>query len=217
MEHIVQEYIESHLPKRPEKFEKLEAYALEHHVPIMEPYGMEVLLQWLRVQKPKRILEIGTAIGYSSSRIVDTLGDVEIVTIERHEGRYNEALQNIKELGYENNITCIYGDALEVGDEVKKHGMFDALFIDAAKGQYKRFMDLYSPLVVPGGIIYSDNILYKGYVATDETDDLTRRQRALIRKIQGYNEWLCQHDDYQTVILPVGDGIAISVKNSDKK
>ncbi|MFC0522515.1 O-methyltransferase [Pontibacillus salicampi] len=189
---------------------ELEAYAKENHVPIMDPLGMEFVQQMIRLKEPVRILEIGTAIGYSAIQMAYSNPDVHITTIERDEDRYNEARRNIARAQLEKRITIIQGDALEVSDTVKVHGPFDMLFIDAAKGQYQRFFETYKPMLEDNGFILSDNVLFKGYVANHSADGSNTAKIA--SKIRSYNDWLLAHPQFKTTIMPIGDGIALSVK-----
>ncbi|MBP2240517.1 putative O-methyltransferase YrrM [Cytobacillus eiseniae] len=204
-------YIEGIIPERPELFQRMEQYAHDHEVPIMELPSIEALLQLLRIQQSKAILEVGTAIGYSALRMAFSLPDCHIVTIERDAERYERAEQYIQEAGKESQIVIIKGDALEAEENVKEHGPFDVIFIDAAKSQYKRFFELYSRYLNKDGIIITDNVLFKGLVC--EKDEIENRNvRALVRKIDNFNQWLMGHPDYHTAILPIGDGVAISKK-----
>lgn len=136
----INEYINAMLKPRPDKVKKLEAYAKEHHVPIMEEAGIEVLLQMLSIQQAKNILEIGAAIGYSAIRMALELPDANIYTIERDDKRYEEAVNNIKDFEMENRIHVMHGDALELSESVRVTAPYDAIFIDAAKGQYTNFL-----------------------------------------------------------------------------
>ncbi|SFC36517.1 Predicted O-methyltransferase YrrM [Bacillus sp. OV322] len=209
MKENLEEYLHSLLPARNGEFAEMEEYAKEHQVPIMEPEGMEALLQILRLQKPERILEVGAAIGYSALRMSDALPGTKIVTIERDGERAQLARENIKKMGKQEDITLIEGDALETGEEAGLY-MYDAIFIDAAKGQYKRFFELYEAFLNRDGIIITDNVLFKGLVAENEEEIEPKRIRNLVRKIKDYNVWLMNHPEYHTVILPIGDGVAIS-------
>ncbi|MEH7379850.1 O-methyltransferase [Bacillus sp. JJ1533] len=208
-------YLEALLPKRNEIVEEIEHYAKENNVPIMELVGIETMLQILRISQPKQILEIGTAIGYSAIRMAQALPGTKIVTLERDTERYEKALENIERTGTESQINVIFGDALEVADEVKKHGKFDCIFIDAAKGQYRHFFDNYEKSLSKDGLIVTDNVLFKGLVAEEEIEN--KRIRNLVTKIKSYNEWLLAHPDYQTTILPVGDGVALSKRRGVKE
>ncbi|EPZ39753.1 MULTISPECIES: O-methyltransferase [Anoxybacillus] len=208
------QYVERLLPKKEEAIVAMERYAREHNVPIMDALSIETMLHMLKLVQPMRILEIGTAIGYSAIRMAKALPHVHIVTIERDEERYKQALVYVEQTNTKEQITLLFGDALDMGDEVKKHAPFDVLFIDAAKGQYRRFFELYEPLLSERGIIITDNVLFKGLVATHEPIE-QKRIRQLIKKIQAYNEWLMAHPRYETVIIPIGDGIAISRKRGE--
>lgn len=203
-------YIEGITPARSEFFQKMEQFANENGVPIMELAGIEMLLQLLRIQQPKAILEVGTAIGYSALRMADALPNCKIVTIERDAERSQLAEQYRSEAGKDSQIHIIKGDALEVEAEVKEHGPFDAIFIDAAKGQYRRFFEIYSRYLSDKGVIITDNVLFKGLVC--ESEFANRNIRQLVRKIDQFNYWLMNHPDFHTAIVPVGDGVAISKK-----
>jgi len=203
-------YLMKTVDKPEEHIQHLQQYAQDHHVPIMEPLGIEFLEQLIRLKQPKRILEIGAAIGYSAIRMAQCYPQCEIVTVEREEQRYNEAVQNIQGAQLEDRITVIFGDALEVSDELLTYGPFDLLFIDAAKGQYQRFFELFTPCLSENGVIISDNVLFKGYVADNPNDGSNKARIA--RKIEAYNDWLIQHPDFKTNIVPIGDGVAISTK-----
>ncbi|TDL35473.1 O-methyltransferase [Jeotgalibacillus sp. S-D1] len=189
----------------------MENFAVEGNIPIMELDGIEALLQWLRFQQPKRILEVGTAIGYSAIRMAEALPDAQIVSIDRDEERLAKASTYISRSGYEDRIFLLHGDALEIKHKAEEFGQFDALFIDAAKSQYGRFFELYEPLLSAHGVIYTDNVLFKGLVA-EASPEVSRNVKQLLRKIDHYNKWLMNNENYQTVILPVGDGLAISKK-----
>ncbi len=203
-------YIEEIIPDRPELLSRMEQYAKEHNVPIMELAGIEAMLQLLRIQSPKTILEVGTAIGYSALRMAYALPESKIVTIERDAERYQLAEQYIDESGKTGQILIIKGDALEAEEDITDHGPFDAIFIDAAKGQYQRFFETYSRYLSEDGLIITDNVLFKGLVCEQEIEN--KRIRNLVKKIDGFNKWLMSHPEYYTVILPVGDGVAISKK-----
>ncbi|ADC50431.1 O-methyltransferase [Alkalihalophilus pseudofirmus OF4] len=206
----VENYLKSLVPKRTPFVMEMEAYAKEHQVPIMDLVGMESLLWKLKLIQPERILEVGAAIGYSAIRMAQELPNTTIVTIERDEVRYKEAVANIEKNELSNRIEVRFGDALDLAQILESEPLFDVLFIDAAKGQYQRFLDLYGKMVKPNGVVFSDNVLFRGLVAEDEIEE--KRLRSIARKLRTYNEWLMQHPDYDTRILPVGDGLAISIK-----
>ena len=205
----LQEYIDLLLPSRSGILSEMEGYASEHGVPIMEPAGIETMLQMLRIKKPQTILEVGTAIGYSALRMAYALPDIKIVTIERDSARLAKAQEYIEKAGKEKQIELIHGDALETEAVVNEFAPYDVIFIDAAKGQYKRFFEMYSTMLNPGGIVITDNVLFKGLVVNQEIE--TKRTRNLVKKIDEFNRWLTSHPQFDTVILPIGDGVAISL------
>jgi predicted O-methyltransferase YrrM len=203
-------YLEQLVPNRAKLLVEMEEYAKENGVPIMDLIGMEALLQFVRLKQPKTILEIGTAIGYSAIRMATALPNVHIVTIERDEARYKDALAFIEKAEMQDRITVIFGDALEVFEDIKGKDLFDAIFIDAAKGQYQKFFDLYTQCLQSDGMVISDNVLFRGLVAEEEVDN--KRIKNMVKKIANYNEWLMNHNQYETMILPIGDGVAISLR-----
>lgn len=206
----LQKYLGGLIPERDKLLLDMEKYAAENGVPIMELSGIESMLQVLRIQQPKTLLEIGTAIGYSALRMAYTLPESLIVTVERDEDRLSLAKEFIKKSGKAEQIQLIYGDALEAEGEVKRFASFDTIFIDAAKGQYKKFFEMYSPYLGNNGIIITDNVLFKGLVFEEEIK--SRNTRSLVRKINDFNHWLMENPSFDTVILPIGDGVAISRK-----
>lgn len=211
----LQSYIEDLIPERNSLLTEMEGYAKDHHVPIMELAGIEAMLQLLRIHHSKHILEVGTAIGYSALRMACAMPNAKIVTIERDEERFQLAEEFIKRSDNGEHITIIQGDALEVEKTVRGHAPFDAIFVDAAKGQYKKFFEIYSKYLSEDGIIITDNVLFKGLVA--ETEIESKRTRNLVKKIDEFNHWLMNHPYYDSVILSVGDGIAISKRRGECK
>lgn len=203
-----EEYIETFIPSRNDLLQKMEQFAKENHIPIMKLDAIEVLLQLLRIQKPKRILEIGTAIGYSAIRMAEALPNAQIITIERDTKRLELAKNFIEQSNTASRITLIEGDALEV--EVSPTTV-DAVFIDAAKGQNKRFFEKYSPLVPQGGIIYIDNMYMHG-LSNLELTEVPKRKRTMIRNLKEFTSWISNHPDYVTTFVPVGDGLLICLK-----
>ncbi|NRD75933.1 O-methyltransferase [Bacillus sp. BRMEA1] len=208
-------YIEGLIPERDPLLKEMEEYAAVHHVPIMELSGIETTLQLLRIHRSIKILEIGTAIGYSALRIADALPEVQIVTIERDEERYLAAEEFINRSNHGKQITLLKGDALDLENAVRDYGPFHAIFIDAAKGQYQKFFEIYSKFLRDDGMIITDNVLFKGLVAQDVID--SKRTRNIVKKIADFNRWLMNHPDYDSVILPVGDGVAVSKKRGESK
>jgi predicted O-methyltransferase YrrM len=209
----VNQYIENLIPARSEPILKMEQYAKQHDVPIMELSGMETLLTYVRLKSPKRILEVGTAIGYSAIRMALVNETTEIVSIERDEERYNIAKENVNALDLNDRITLLLGDANDLQSQVEQYAPYDFIFIDAAKGQYQNFFDHYSSMLSSDGMIITDNVLFRGYVA-DESGLESRRLRSLVKKIRSFNEYIMQHPDYYSSILPVGDGMMVSIRKT---
>ncbi|UOQ86102.1 O-methyltransferase [Gracilibacillus salinarum] len=191
----------------------LEEEAMEYHVPIMDKQGISLLQQLVRVHQPAKILEIGTAIGYSALRMLEAHPNTSVVTVERDQQMYQRAMHNIEMQQGQQNIDVIFGDALEKEAEILAKGPYDMIFIDAAKGQYHRFFESYLPALSNTGIIITDNVLFRGLVA--DASEAPKRLQNLANKIDQYNQWLVQHPDFHTTIVPVGDGIAISIKKKE--
>ncbi|MFD1362972.1 O-methyltransferase [Lentibacillus salinarum] len=209
MDEKLTNYLIQSLPARENWVVELEQAAAGDKVPIMDPLGMNFVMQLIRLTKPARILEIGTAIGYSALRMLEANPEAEIVTIEKDEQRYAQAKQHITKRNKQNHIHVIQGDATEKLQTLTG-SFFDLVLIDAAKGKYQRFFERSIPLLADSGIILSDNVLFKGYVADPEKQH--PRYQAIAGKIRTYNDWLVNHPDFTTTFVPIGDGIAISTK-----
>lgn len=182
--------------------------ALEEHIPIIMDDTLEVLKLILKEIKPKRILEIGTAVGYSAicfSEFLDKDGLID--TIERDEERVSEAKDNIKKVGVEDKINIYIGNAVEILPTLNYK--YDIVFIDAAKGKYPFFLEQAIRLITDNGIIIADNILYKGYVMSDYNK---HKQRTAVRNLREYIKEVQENPKFNTEILEVGDGLAISRK-----
>ncbi|MEN2765903.1 O-methyltransferase [Ornithinibacillus xuwenensis] len=204
-------YLTNHLPESKDWVKELEEQAKIDHIPIMDPIGINFLMQLIRLNKPKRILEIGAAIGYSALRMNEANPESEIVTIERDDVRYKQAVDNITKQQKQSSIQVIHGDALEELEKLAENKeRFHCVFIDAAKGQYKRFFELSLPLLADNGFIISDNVLFRGYVMEPNFEH--PRYKKMVEKIRAYNEWLANHPSFVTTILPIGDGVAISYR-----
>ncbi|CAM3973156.1 O-methyltransferase [Alkalicoccus chagannorensis] len=210
-ESIEYNYIESLLPERSAFFQDLEREALQKNIPIMDPEGMQVLLTILEIHQPLKILEIGTAVGYSALRMLEVLPEAEIITMERDPVMAEAAERNIERAGESARVRIIRGDALESVQQAAAHAPFDVLFIDAAKGQYEKFFQLYEPLVHRGGLILSDNVLFKGYVSGQEPVK-TRSVRSMVSKLREYNENLMNNPRFASSLLSAGDGLMVTRK-----
>lgn len=190
--------------------EEMREYAKENNVPIIEDSGLAFLETIIKIKQPKNILEIGTAIGYSSTRF-SLVNNSDVYTIEKNKDMYEKASFYIDKLGMKNKVHQVLGDALLTFDEVSDK-RYDIIFIDAAKAQYKNFFELYSPLLNKGGIIITDNMFFHGLVFSSN-DDKSRNLRALVRKLKTYHDFLFENEKYTTKVFNIGDGIAITYLN----
>ena len=189
------------------RIKEIEKYAEENNVPIMQKDGIEFLTKYIKENNIKNILEIGSAIGYSSIMMALVDNDIKVTTIERDEERYNLAVKNISEFNLNDRINIILGDALDTNIE----GTYDLIFIDAAKSQYIKFFEKYELNLKQGGVIVTDNLSFHGLVE-DESKTTNRNTKQLFRKIRKYIEYLKENKNYKTVFYKLGDGIAISIK-----
>ncbi|NLN14726.1 MAG: O-methyltransferase [Tissierellia bacterium] len=184
----------------------MEEYAEENHVPIVQPEVAQLMKVILRMKKPKRILEIGTAIGYSALLMAETLkGDCSITTIERREDMVELAQDFISRSPYEDKIEIIRGDALEVLYQLDEK--YDLIFMDAAKGQYIEFFNRSMDLLNPGGIIIADNVLFRGMVATDEL--VIRRKITIVKRLRRFLSYINEVEGFVSATIPIGDGVAL--------
>ena len=195
------------------ELEKIKEKALENHIPIIMDDTLEVIAKILIEKKPKRILEIGTAVGYSAMCFSKYLAEDGLIdTIERDEKRIEEAKQNFKKVEVENKINLYEGDAVEILPTLNEK--YDVVFIDAAKGKYPFFLKEALRMLKQDGIIFADNILYKGYVMSDYNK---HKQRTAVRNLREYIKETTENPNLETEILEVGDGLAISKMKSNNR
>ena len=188
------------------ELEKIKQRALEEHIPIIMDDTLEVIEKELRNNPPKRILEIGAAVGYSAMCFSEFLSENgKIDTIERDEQRIQEAKENFKKVGVEEKINLYEGDAVEILPTLNEK--YDMVFIDAAKGKYPFFLKEALRMINKNGVIFADNILYKGYVMSDYNK---HKQRTAVRNLREYIKEVSENPYLETEILEVGDGLAIS-------
>ena len=191
-----------------EELLKIKQKALEEHIPIVMDDTLEVIAKILTEKKPEKILEIGTAVGYSAICFSEYLKENgRIDTIERDEQREAEARENIKKVGVEDKIKLYEGDAVEILPTLNEK--YDVVFIDAAKGKYPFFLEQALRMLKDDGIILADNILYKGYVMSDYNK---HKQRTAVTHLRQYIKEITENPELETQILEVGDGLAISKK-----
>ena len=194
--------------------DEIEKYAIETQVPIIRKSMQSLLKFLLAFSKPKKILEVGTAIGFSAL-LMSEYGpeDCHITTIEKYEKRIPVAKENFRRGGAENRITLLEGDATDILKELDD--TYHMIFMDAAKGQYIHFLPDILRLLAPGGLLVSDNVLQDGDII-ESRFAVTRRNRTIHARMRDYLYELKHHPDLETVILPVGDGVTLSVKSHDR-
>lgn len=191
---------------------KLEEEAIRTDVPIIRPAMQSLMRFILQLHKPMRILEVGTAIGFSAILMAEYgPKDCHITTIEKYEKRIPLAKENFKESGYADKITLLEGDAADILKELDEP--FDMIFMDAAKGQYITFMPDVMRLLKEGGLLVSDNILQDGEIL-ESRFAVTRRNRTIHGRMREYLYALTHHEELETVVLPVGDGVTLSIKKT---
>ncbi len=189
---------------------ELEEYAKINNIPIMQKDGILYLINYIKENNIKNILEIGSAIGYSSIMMASINSDIRITTIERDKDRYDLAVSNIKKYNLDNQINIIYGDAVDTDIT----GMYDLIFIDAAKGKNIFFFEKYKNNLVKRGTIITDNLSFHGLVE-DNSLIRTKNQKGIVNKIKDFISFLDNNDEFDTEYIPVGDKIAISKRRSD--
>ena len=198
-----------------ELLNQIEKEALETYVPIIRRETQSFLKTLLAVQKPKVILEVGTAIGFSALLMAEySPADTQITTIEKYEKRIPIAKENFRRAGCQDQITLLEGDAADILKGLT--GTYDFIFMDAAKGQYMHFLPDVLRLLAPGGLLVSDNVLQEGNII-ESRYAVCRRDRTIHARMREYLYTLTHHDELETVVLPVGDGATLSVKLPEKE
>lgn len=177
--------------------EVLREFAEVNEVPIVDRLTLDLIKQLIRMNNVKNILEIGTAIGYSSMQFASISDDIHVTTIERNETMIQYAKQNLATYHFENQVRIIEGNALEQFENVNDK-VYDMIFIDAAKAQSKKFFEIYTPLLKHQGLVITDNVLYHGFVS-DIGIVRSRNVRQMVKKVQDYNEWLISNQDIQRI------------------
>lgn len=208
-EEYVEEYIRSITPHNNAYLIQMEQYAKEYHVPIIEPEVAQLLKVLLKSNKPKNILEIGTAIGYSALIMAETTAeDTKITTIERNDEMVQLAHTNISNTLFKDKIKILQGEAEEILPHLSD--TYDFIFLDAAKGQYLDFFNYCIRFLKPGGLIVSDNVLFKGMVATDEL--VVKRKKTIVNRLRAFLKYINELDGYTSCVIPIGDGVALTYK-----
>ena len=186
----------------------IKKYALQNKVPIMVDDSIDFIITKMHQKKLTKVLEIGTAIGYSAIMMALSSPKVTVTSIEKDKDRYLEAVKNIKKLDLEDRITLIYNDALEVSLKEK----YDLILIDAAKSKNLEFFNKFEKNLEPNGIIITDNLSFHGYVEKNLEDIKNRNLRSLVRKIKNYIDFLENNIKYKTTFYEIGDGLSVTEK-----
>lgn len=203
-------YLNSLYPELSPVLKDIQREALESYVPIIRPETVNLLQLLIKMNRPKTILEVGAAVGFSANLMAEAAGDdVRITTIENYEPRIPIANGNFKRTGRDNQITLLEGDAMEILPTLD--GPYDFIFMDAAKGQYINFWPEIKRLIKDGGVVVTDNVLQDGDII-ESRFAITRRNRTIHKRMRDYLYELTHDEEFSTTILPLGDGVSISVK-----
>ncbi len=203
----MEEYLRGLIPNRDKDLLELEKFAIENRVPIIQKETAKFLEFMISMKEPNNILELGTAIGYSSILMSKTLNNkCKITTIERDEKMINLAKENIKSFGLEGNIEIKEGECLEILE--KLDDKYDLIFMDAGKGHYNHFLPHCLRLLSDKGVIIADNVLFRGMVASD--DLVKRRKITIVKRMRTYLDIVSNDKNLITTVIPMGDGIALT-------
>ncbi|MBO5475484.1 MAG: O-methyltransferase [Bacilli bacterium] len=194
-----------------EIIKEMERYAEANNVPIIESDSIDFIKKYIKLNDVKKILEIGTAIGYSAIQMATASDDVEITTIERDEKNYREAVKNVNACGLDRRIEIVFNDALDVNLAGFK---YDLIFIDAAKGQYIKFFEKFENYLTPSGIIITDNLKFHGLVENKDSIE-SKNVLGIVNKIEKYIEFLNENEEFTTKFYDIGDGISVSFRKND--
>ena len=186
---------------------EMEKYAKENNVPIIEKDSIDYIKKYIKENKVKSILELGTAIGYSTIHMALVSDDIHITSIERDEKRFEIAKESIKEYNLTDRVELINKDILDINLFDK----YDLIFIDAAKSQYINFFNKFKENLSDNGVFISDNLGFHGLVETDEYIP-SRNVRGLVRKINNYIDFLKDNEEFETEFIDIGDKIGVSRK-----
>ena len=209
-------FIHSFDSDKPAYLTQLEQYSKETNVPIIRPQMQSLLKFLLTWGKPMKILEVGTAIGFSALLMSEYAPEgCHITTIEKYEKRIPLAKENFEKAGKSDCITLLEGDATEILASMKEEGAYDLIFMDAAKGQYINFLPDILRLLSPTGLLVSDNILQEGDLIESKYA-VTRRNRTIHNRMREYLYALTHCDELETMIVPIADGITLSAKKEAK-
>ncbi len=199
------EYLNTYLKSK--LIEEMEEDAKINKVPIISKDSLSFLFMLIDLKKPKRILEIGTAIGYCAINLASFDNEIIVDSIERDEALYNKAKVNVSKAKLEKRINLYLADALTIDNNELKS--YDLIFIDGAKAQYEKFFNKFKSLLKEGGIIVSDNLLFHNLLFEE---NVSKNVKGLTDKIKKYNLFLKENEEFKTYFFQVGDGIGVSIR-----
>lgn len=190
-----------------EKISTRRKEALSRGIPVADEEGLQFLLVQLLSKNPKRILEIGTAVGLSGVAMLNACPNAKLTTIELEEERYLEAKQNFSDFGVEDRVTAYLGDAGEI--LAMMDGQFDFVFLDGPKAQYEKYLFDLKRLMAKGAVLFADDVLLYGWV--DGKEPTPQKRQSIVDKIRSYLKTVTEDEDFVTSVLDVGDGVALSI------
>ncbi|WP_047151257.1 O-methyltransferase [Aneurinibacillus tyrosinisolvens] len=200
------QYIDALIPERSEQLLRMEREAEAQRIPIIQLSSIQLIRLLLTMHKPKSMLEVGMAIGYSTIWLAQAAPQARIASIEISAEMVTRARANFEEAGISDRITIYHQDAQ---DGLTGEHAFDFIFLDAAKGQYMTYFEKYVPYLSDGGLLVCDNVFFRGMVAEEE---IPRGRRTMITRLQEFNRFLAGHPALETSFVPVGDGLALCIK-----
>lgn len=207
----MEQYIRGLIPANDGILKELEEYAEINNVPIIHKEVGRFLELMINIKRPLKILELGTAIGYSAILMhLSSMKNSDIITIERDKNMIELAQNNIKKYGYEDKIKIIEGDCLEVLETLE--GEFDLIFMDAGKGHYNHFLPHCLRLMKKDGMIIADNVLFRGMIASKEL--LVRRKITIVKRMRSFLDSVSNNEELITSVIPMGDGIAVITRRN---
>ncbi|AAK79652.1 putative O-methyltransferase YrrM [Clostridium acetobutylicum] len=208
----ISDYIRNLIPEHEGVLKELEEYAAENNVPIVHKETAKFLEFMMQVKKPLKILELGTAIGYSAS-LMALNSNAHITTVDRSDKMIEIALENIKKFGLDDRIEVLNGECIDVIKSL--NDKYDVIFIDAGKGHYEDFFNESLRILKDDGIIIADNVLFRGMVASN--DLLERRKITIVKRMRRYLDVVSNRPDFTTSVIPMGDGIAVTTRRKSNE
>lgn len=195
-----------------EDVHKLYDFAMDKDIPVAKPETTKLLYLLAMMKQPKKVLELGTGIGCSAVILSKAIPeDAKIITVEKNPDNFLEACKLFEENGLENRIFPKNGDGMDVLEELVNAGeTFDFIFLDSAKGQYYDYIPCLKKLLPKGGVLVTDNVLYKGMVAND--DLLILRKKTIVKRLRMYLDAISHDEELETVVIPIGDGVSLTIK-----